>query len=80
MTTQAALSATRGERNHTMQVELYRRHLSGNTYFVRDPDGRIVGRVEWIMAGEAVGVYCYSHSPKYKPAKIQKIFRRAVYA
>lgn len=61
-----------------MQVELFRRNRNGNTYFVRDPDGRIVGRVEWIMAGEAVGVYCYSHSPKYKPAKIQKIFRHTL--
>ena len=58
-----------------MKVELYRRHLSGNTYFVKDPDGRVVGRVEWIMSGTNVGQYFYSHDPKYKPAKIQKIFR-----
>ena len=58
-----------------MTVQLYRRHLSGNTYFIRDSDGRIVGRVEWIMTGASVGQYFYSHDSRYKPAKIQKIFR-----
>lgn len=60
-----------------MSVELYRRTRTGNVYIIRDSDGLVIGRVDWIMSGDNVGIHCYSHNPKYKPAKIQKIFRHS---
>ena len=58
-----------------MEVILYRTNSDGNTYFIRNSDGRVIGRVDWIMAGDNVGVHCYSHDPQYKPPKIRKLFR-----
>ena len=61
-----------------MSIELFKRTRCGNTYFIRDSDGRIIGQVDWIMAGANVGIYYYSRDSRYKPAKIQKIFRHSV--
>ena len=60
-----------------MEVKLHRRTDTGNLYFIRDNDGRVIGSVDWKMSGDNVGIYCYSHDSRYKPAKIQKIFRHA---
>ena len=60
-----------------MEVKLHRRTPTGNVYFIRDPDGLVIGSVDWIMAGDNVGTHCYSHNNKYKPPKIQKIFRHS---
>ena len=60
-----------------MTVQLYKRTGTGAVYLIRDPDGRTVGQVDWIMSGDRVGIHCYSHDSKYKPAKIQKIFRHS---
>ena len=58
-----------------MTVELYRRTRTGNVYIVRNPDGHVIGQVDWIMAGNNIGIHCYSHDSKYRPDKIRKIFR-----
>jgi len=61
-----------------MTVQLIKRIPAGNVYFIRDSDGRLIGQVDWIMAGANVGIYYYSRDNRYKPAKIQKIFRHSV--
>lgn len=58
-----------------MTVELFRRTGTGNIYMIRDNAGRVIGQVNWIMAGADIGVHCYSHDSKYRPDKIRKIFR-----
>ena len=61
-----------------MEVTLYKRLVNGNMYLIRDSDGRLIGRVDWIMAGPDVGQHFYSHDTRYKPPKIRKIFRHAI--
>ena len=57
-----------------MTVQLHRRTRTGNVYIIRDPDGRVIGQIDWIMAGANVGLHYYSRDPKYKPPKIRKLF------
>lgn len=57
-----------------MTVQLHRRTATGNVFFLRDPDGRVIGQIDWIMAGDKVGLHYYSHDPKYKPPMIRKLF------
>jgi len=58
-----------------MSVELFKRTWNGVIYLIRDSDGRLIGQVDWIMAGANVGIHYYSRDARYKPPKIRKIFR-----
>ena len=57
-----------------MEVTLYKRIPTGNVYFLRDSDGRLIGQIDWIMAGANVGLHYYSRDTRYKPPKIRKLF------
>lgn len=57
-----------------MEVKLHRRTATGNVFFLRDSDGKVIGRIEWIMSGDNVGLHYYSHDTRYKPPKIRKLF------
>lgn len=59
-----------------MTVELFKRTRTGNIYLIRDASGRVIGQVDWIMAGDNVGKYCYSYDSRYRPDKIRKLFRK----
>ena len=61
-----------------MEIALFRRTRTGNVYIIRNESGAVIGRVEWIMAGDNVGVHVYSHDAKYKPARLRKAFRAAL--
>ena len=60
-----------------MEVKLHRRIPTGEVYFIRDSDGKLIGQVDWIMAGGNVGLHYYSRDSRYKPPKIRKIFRHS---
>ena len=56
-----------------MEVKLIKRTSRGNIFGLFS-DGRAIGTIEWIMAGENVGLHYYSLDSKYKPPKIRKLF------
>ena len=56
-----------------MEVKLIKRTSRGNIFGLFS-DGRAIGTIEWIMAGESVGLHYYSLDSKYKPPKIRKLF------
>ena len=61
-----------------MEITLLRRTRTGTIYLIRNQSGAVIGRVEWIMAGDNVGVHVYSHDARYKPARLHKAFRTAL--
>lgn len=61
-----------------MTVRLIKHTHIGSIYCIYDPAGRPIGQVEWKMAGPDVGQYFYSFDPKYKPARLRKIYRAAI--
>lgn len=56
-----------------MEVKLIKRTSKGNIFGLFS-DGRVVGIIEWIMAGDDVGLHYYSRDSRYKPPKIRKLF------
>lgn len=59
-----------------MEAKLIKRTERGNVYGLFS-DNRVIGIVEWNMAGANVGLHYYSRDSRYKPPKIRKLFWKA---
>lgn len=59
-----------------MKVELINATNYANIYGVKDGSGRIVGTVEYRLAGRDVGTYCYVWAAGYTKRDIRKEFNK----